>query len=48
MRQEGLDADAQERFRAGFEQGQYYQLERLWSDAPVLHFEGVASRSATR
>jgi ribosome-associated protein len=27
---------------------EHYQLERLWSDAPVLHFEGMASRSATR
>ncbi len=25
-----------------------YQLERLWSDAPVLHFEGLAKRSATQ
>jgi ribosome-associated protein len=27
---------------------EHYQLERLWSDAPVLHFEGTAPRSATR
>jgi ribosome-associated protein len=27
---------------------EHYQLERLWNDAPALHFEGMASRSATR
>ncbi len=27
---------------------EHYQLERLWADAPVLHFEGIAFRSATR
>lgn len=27
---------------------EHYQLERLWSDAPVLHFEGPSSWSATR
>ncbi|UCE88044.1 MAG: ribosome silencing factor [Deltaproteobacteria bacterium] len=27
---------------------EHYQLERLWSDAPVLHFGGAEPQSATR